>query len=133
MTVEQGQTQEELEDNVAKLEAELEAAVAYPAVLVDMRCRKESRRQCRNGEQCRIWTEMLVKEDEAISDLPTRRSMLKDLKRWTQTLKKWQWRDSSSKPKALSSNSRSSCPSLQECDKVSSKFQSLLGDHRQCE
>ena len=61
----------------------------------------------------------VVKEDEAISNLPRRRSMLKDLKRWTQTSKKWQWRDSSSKPKALSSNNRSSCPSVPECDKVS--------------
>ena len=61
----------------------------------------------------------VVKEDEGISNLPTRRSMLKDLKRWTQTSKKWQCRASSSKPKAQSSNNRSSCPSLQECDKVS--------------
>ena len=37
VTVEQGRTQEELEENVAKLEAELEAAVANPAVQVDKR------------------------------------------------------------------------------------------------
>ena len=61
----------------------------------------------------------VVQEDEAMSNLPTRRSMLKDQRRWTQTSKKWQWRDFSSKPKALSSNNRSSCPSVKKCDKES--------------